>query len=182
MTKGIIFLFSIDSKLTDFLDDPGIEKSTLVKIILVLLLIILFLLTIELRRLFLTRQPLNLSRFFSKVRLEVNLEKDRSFKPRVLILTIRNNGKRETSIEAPVLEYSKIWTKRKFRLSGIKGTQIYPMFIDPGKMHQLRIDTATFHEYDRSIRSFYRARVGVSDVQGRKWRSNAVVLRKSLLT
>lgn len=182
MTKGAIFLFSIESKLTDFLNDPGVEKSTLVKIILVLLLIILFLLAIEVPRLFRNRRPFNLSRYIRKVKMDVVLEKDRSYKPRVLTLTIRNNGRRETSIEAPVLEYRKIWTKRKFRLSGINGHQIYPMFIDAGKMHQLRIDTATFHEYDRSIRSFYRARVRLTDVQGRKWRSNTVVLRKSLFT
>lgn len=182
MTKGAIFLFSTDSKLADFLNDPGVEKSTLVKIILVLLLILVFLLSIEVRRLLQNRRPFNLSRYFRKVKMDVVLEKDRSYKPRVLTLTIRNNGRRETSIEAPVLEYRKIWTKRKFRLSGINGHQIYPMFIDAGKMHQLRIDTTTFHAYDRSIKSFYRARVRVNDVQGRKWKSNAVVLRKSLFT
>lgn len=180
--NAVILLFLIDTKLTDFLNDPGVEKSTLIKIILVLLLIVVFLLAFEVRRLLLNRRPLNLSRYFRKVKLEVILEKDRSYKPRVLTLTIRNNGKHETSIEAPVLEYRKIWSIRKFRLNGIRGNQIYPMFIDAGKMHQLRIDTTTFYEYDRSIKSFYRARVRVADVQGRKWRSNAVVLRKSLFT
>lgn len=184
MTKGAIFLFTTEPNLASFLNEPDLDKSTLVQIIIILLLIILVLLTIEIRRAVLLRQskPLNLFRFFKKVKLEVNLEKDRSFKPRILILTIRNTGTRETNIEAPVLEYRKIWTKRKFRLNGMNGNPIYPMFIDPGKVHQLRIDTTAFHEYDRSIKSFYRAKVRVRDVNGRQWKSNTVILRKSLVT
>jgi hypothetical protein len=97
-------------------------------------------------------------------------------------MTIRNTGKNEADIDAPVLEFRKIWTKRKFKLSGINGNAIYPMFIDTGKSHQLRIETSTFHQYDRSIKSFYWARVIVTDADGRLWKSNSVKLRKSLVT
>ncbi len=182
MTKGYFFLFIFRPQLAFSLFEPNVDKETLVWIIIVLLALLFMMFAIEIRRALLKRKPGSIFRFFRKVRLEVSLEKDRNFKPQVLTLTIRNTGKREVNIKAPVLEYSKIWSKRKFRLNGINGNQIYPMFIDPGKMHLLRIETATFHQYDREIKSFYWARIIIRDVEGRKWRSNAVKLRKSLVT
>lgn len=123
-----------------------------------------------------------LFRFLKKVKLDVVLNKDRLFRPQILTLTIRNTGKYEADLNAPVLEFRKIWSKRKFKLNGIKGQQIYPLFLQPGITHQLVIETSTFHQYDRSIKSFYWARIYVSDIEGRKWKSNNVKLRKSLVT
>jgi len=110
------------------------------------------------------------------------LDKDRLFRPKILTLTITNNSKHDVDIEAPVLEYRKIWSNRKFKLNGINGQQIYPMYIDSGKTHKLRIETSTFHQYDRSIKSYYWACIYVTEVNGRKWKSNSVKLRKSLVT
>jgi len=116
------------------------------------------------------------------VKLNVVLNKDRLFRPQILTLTIRNTGKYEADLNAPVLEFRKIWSKRKFKLNGIKGQQVYPLFLQPGITHQLVIETSTFHQYDRSIKSFYWARIYISDIEGRKWKSNNVKLRKSLVT
>lgn len=182
MTKGILFMYIFKPLLGFSLYNPDVDKETLVRIILILLVLLAILIAYEIRRTFRNRSRGNLFRIFRKIRLQITLDKDRNFRPQVLTLTIRNTGKREAKIEAPVLEYSKIWSKRKFKLNGVNGNQIYPMFIDPGKMHLLRIETATFHQYDRSIKSYYWARIKVRDVDGRKWRSNAVKLRKSLVT
>lgn len=116
------------------------------------------------------------------VRLDVTLEKDKVYRPQVLTMTIRNIGKRDADLNAPVIEFRKIWTKRKFKVNGTNGRQIYPLFLYPGNAHQLEIETASFHQYDRSIRKFYWARIHVSDSQGRQWKSNKVKLRKSLVT
>jgi len=97
-------------------------------------------------------------------------------------MTISNTGKNEADIDAPVLEYRKIWSRRKFKLNGVNGNAIYPMYIGAGKTHQLRIETANFHQYDRSIKSFYWARIIVTDVDGRRWKSKSVKLRQSLFT
>ena len=158
------------------------EKETLVWIILVMAIPFVVLLSISIYRISKNIRPIKLSRLFKKVKLEIVLEKDKPLRPEVLTLTIRNTGKNEADIDAPVLEFRKIWTRRKFKLSGISGQTIYPMFIYPGKSHQLRIETVTFHQYDRSIKSFYWARILVSDVDGRRWKSNKVKLRKSLFT
>lgn len=182
MVKGYYLLFMVRPQLAFSLNEPGMDKGTLVRIIIVLLVLLLVLSTFEIRRALRKRKKWNLFRYFKKVMLEVSLEKDRTFRPQVLTLTISNTGKHEASIEAPVLEYSKIWSKRRFRLNGINGNQIYPMFIDPGKIHQLHIETSTFYQYDNTIKSFYWARIKVMDVEGRKWYSNEIKLRKSLVT
>lgn len=160
----------------------GVEKETLIEIIIILIILLLAVLGYEIQRISRNTNLFGFSRFFRKVQLVITLEKDRLFRPHVLTMTIRNIGKNEADIVAPVLEFKKIWTRRKFKLIGISGQPIYPMYIDTGKTHQLKIETSTFHLYDRSIKSFYWARVYVSDVEGRKWRSNKVKLRKSLVT
>lgn len=182
MIKGyfsllIVSLPGLVSKLAE-----AFEKETLAWMILILAIPYLALLLVVIIRKARNLKSYKISRLFKKVKLEIVLEKDKPLRPQVLTLTIRNTGKNDADIEAPVLEFRKIWTKRKFKLSGISGQPIYPMFIYPGKSHQLRIETVTFHQYDRSIKSFYWARILVSDVDGRRWKSNKVKLRKSLFT
>ncbi|MBL7967651.1 MAG: hypothetical protein JNK09_11675 [Prolixibacteraceae bacterium] len=160
----------------------NVERETLVQTIFVLGSALFILLGWELLRFLRKKYPAGLGRIFKRVKLEILLEKDKPLRPQVLTMTIQNVGKHDADIDAPVLEFRKIWTKRKFRLSGISGTAIYPMFIYPGNAHQLRIEVATFHQYDRSIKKFYWARIYVTDVEGRKWKSNRVKLRKSLVT
>jgi hypothetical protein len=159
-----------------------VEKETLVQIIIILTIILLLLPGRELYRFLRKRYPSGFGRLFIKVKLEIALEKDKPLRPQVLTMTIRNTGKNDANIESPVLEFRKIWTTRKFKLNGTSGQTIYPMFIYPGKAHQLRIETANFHQYDRGIKSFYWAQILVTDVEGRKWRSNKIKLRKSLFT
>lgn len=182
MIKGyfLLLLFSPLLSISQFA--AGVEKETLVWIIIILAILLLAFLGYEIQQVLNKRNSGRFFRFFRKVNLEIVLEKDRLFRPQVLTMTIRNIGKNEVDIDAPVLEFRKIWTKRKFKLNGINGQNIYPMFINTGKTHQLRIETSTFHQYDREIKSFYWARIYVSDVDGRKWKSNDVKLRKSLVT
>ena len=182
MIKGYFLLTSLSlhsivSKLAE-----NLEKETLVWVILVLSVPFLVVLSVFIFRILKNSGPFKLSRFLKRVKLEIELEKDKPLRPTVLTMTIRNTGKNEADINAPVIEFRKIWSIRKFKLNGISGNQIYPMFIDVGKAHQLRIETATFHNYDRSIRKYYWARIFVTDVDGRRWKSNKVKLRKSLVT
>jgi hypothetical protein len=161
--------------------DP--EKLQLLRIIAILIVILVLIIGWEIWKFLKNRRSSGgFFRFLKKVKLEVSLGKDRFFRPQVLTLTIRNTGKYEADLNAPVLEFRKIWSKRKFKLNGIKGQQVYPLFLQPGVTHQLDIETSTFHQYDRSIKSFYWARIYVSDIEGRRWKSNNVKLRKSLVT
>jgi hypothetical protein len=160
----------------------GVDKETLVLIIIFLSVLLLAVLGYEVIRHLRNRNSGFLSILFRKVQLKVSVEKDRLFYPKVLTMTIRNTGNQPVDISAPVLEYRKIWSKRKFKLNGVSGQQIYPLLLEPGKVHRLPIETVTFHQYDSEIRSYYWARIYVSDVEGRKWKSNDVKLRKSFVT
>ena len=146
----------------------GIDSDTLAYIIVVQALVIFILLTYEIWRIFKNKGKGTIWRPFWRIKLVVYLDKDRVLNPRVLTLTIRNAGKREVELNAPVLEFRKIWSKRKFKLSGTNGNYIYPLFIEPGGKHQLFIETSRFHQYDEEIKGFYWARVYLSDAEGRR--------------
>lgn len=160
----------------------GIDKSTLFLVILIETLLIVFLIAYQIRRILKSKGKGTFWRPFWRIRLYVYLDKDRVYNPQVLTMTIKNSGKREVEIESPVLEFRKVWSKRKFKLSGASGNYNYPLIIEPGNKHQLFIETARFHQYDQEIKGFYFARIYLNDVEGRRWRSNDVKLRKSWLT
>jgi len=172
-TNPLLFLTEVSA---------NFEKETLLQVILILGFLLILLVSYEVSRILKSKGKGTLWRPFWRLRLDVYLDKDRAFHPQVLTMTIKNSGKREVEIEAPVLEFRKVWSKRKFKLSGTNGNYNYPTFINPGDKHQLFIETARFHQYDNEIKSFYFARIYVNDVEGRRWRSNDVKLRKSLIT
>lgn len=182
MLKGYFLFINLDIHSIVSGMAEGFEKETLMWIILILaapfLAALLYLIYLNVKR----AGPFKLSRILKSVKLVIHLEKDKPLRPQILTMTIRNVGKNDADIDCPVLEFRKIWTTRKFKLSGISGQQIYPMFIYPGKTHQLRIEVANFHQYDRSIRKFYWAQILLTDMDGRRWKSNKVKLRKSLVT
>jgi hypothetical protein len=171
--KSLLFLSELSS---------GFEKETLVQIVLILAFLLMAIVSYEIWRILKSKGKGTIWRPFWRLKLEVFLDKDRVLHPQVLTMTIKNTGKREVEIEAPVLEFRKIWSKRKFKLNGISGNYIYPMFVNAGEKHQLFIETSRFHQYDNEIKTYYFARIYVTDVEGRKWKSNDVKLRKSLVT
>ncbi len=185
MIKGYYFLFFFGPNYFISKIAAEVEKETLIRIIIIQAALLLVILGIGIIRALHKRYPSGLflfSRLFRRVKLEIILEKDRPLRPQVLTMIIRNTGKHVADINAPVLEFKKIWSNRKFKLNSINGNHNYPMFIEPGRIHQLRIETSTFYQYDRSIKSFYWARICVSDVKGRHWKSDKIKLRKSLVT
>ena len=160
----------------------GMDNSMLVKIILIQTFVIVVFAWYEIRRILKNKGKGTIWRPFWRIKLIVHLDKDRLLNPNVLTLTVKNAGKREVELNAPVLEFRKIWSKRKFKLSGTSGISNYPLLIEPGNKHQVLIETARFHQYDDEIKEYYFARVYLSDIDGRKWKSNDVKLRKSWLT
>ncbi len=160
----------------------GIDNAMLVQIIFIQLFIIVVLVWYEVWRILKSKGKGTIWRPFWRIKLVVYLDKDRVLNPQVLTLTIKNTGKREVELNAPVLEFRKVWSKRKFKLNGTNGNSNYPLIIQPGIKHQVFIETTRFHQYDEEIKGYYFARVYLSDVEGRKWRSNDVKLRKSWLT
>lgn len=182
MKKGISLVFFSFPLLVRSQDLSGMEKETLIQIIYLLVFLLVIVVGWEIYRYFNKHQIRPFAGLFSKTKLEVELEKDKLYRPQILTMTIRNTGTKELEFHTPVLEFRKIWSKRKFKLNGINGRQIYPLFLDPGETHTLRIETANLYQYDKTIKSFYWAQIHVTETNGRLWRSKPVKLRKSLVT
>ena len=85
-------------------------------------------------------------------------------------------------LEAPVLIFRKLFLIRKFKLTGINHSAIYPLYLEAGKVHELRISLSIFHEYDRKLKRYYWSRILMRDTRGRKYTSKYVTLRKSLFS
>lgn len=115
-------------------------------------------------------------------KLKVELSKDRKYRPNVLTLNILNKSNNDIDLEAPVIHFRKLWSKRKFKLTGINRYKIYPLYLEAGKTHELQIDLSVFYRHDRKLKQFHRAKVWVSDTRGKTYSSGYITLRKSLFS
>jgi hypothetical protein len=118
--------------------------------------------------------------FSSKKKVNIELKKDRLYYPDELELTIENTGKKAVDIEQPMLVFSSIWVKRKFRIKGTNNASLYPLYLDKGQSHTLTIDLNRFYSHSKSLRRLPKARVIVFEVEGKKLGSQHVFLRKTL--
>lgn len=114
--------------------------------------------------------------------LKIELTKDRQYRPNVLTLKVSNRSRKDIDLEAPILYFRKLWVKRKFKLKGVDRYEIYPLYLEAGKTHELRIDLSVFFNYDRTLKRYLWAKVRVTDTRGRKYSSRYVTLRKSLFS
>lgn len=118
----------------------------------------------------------------SRSKLKINLLKDRKYRPKVLTLRVENKSRKDIDLEAPVLSFRKLWSKRKFKLKGINRYEIYPLFLEAGKTHELRIDLSVFYDHDRKLKRFFWAKVQLQDTKGKSYSSSFITLRKSLFS
>jgi len=115
-------------------------------------------------------------------KLKIDLLKDRPYRPNVLTMRVTNRSRKDIDLQAPVLCFRKIWSKRKFKLKGINRYEIYPLYLEAGKTHELRIDLSVFYSHDRKLKRFYWAKIRVFDTHGKKYSSSYITLRKSLFS
>ncbi len=120
--------------------------------------------------------------FKRRKKIEVNLAKDRLYYPDILELTITNTGSSDLDIDKPLLIFSSFWLKRKFVLKGISNYYLYPLFLERGQSHKLTIDLNRFYLHDKSLKRLPKAKVIVSEVNGKRLCSCQVLLRKTLFS
>ena len=118
--------------------------------------------------------------FFSEKKVSVELKKDALYYPDELILTINNVGKKPVDIEQPMLVFSSIWVKRKFRIKGTNNASFYPLYLDKEQSHTLTIDLNRFYAHSKSLKRLPKCKVVIFEVNGRKLGSQSVYLRKTL--
>lgn len=118
--------------------------------------------------------------FFKKKKVTITLVKDRLYYPDELVLTIANAGNRGVDIDRPLLILSSIWLKRKFRLKGTNNASFYPLYLDNGQSHTLKIDLNRFYSHDKTLKRLPKASVVVYEAGGKRLGSKSVFLRKTL--
>lgn len=121
-------------------------------------------------------------KWFRRERVEVELVPNRKYRPDELTLVVRNNRRKAVDLEPPVLIIRKLWSVRKFKLKGINRAEIYPLYLESGKTHELQIKLDVFHKHDSSLRSYYWARVLLKDTSGLTYPTNYITLRKSFVS
>ncbi len=118
---------------------------------------------------------------FTKERsVAVRLVKDRLYYPDSLELIVENTGAKAVDIEQPLLVFSSMWLKRKFRLKGTNNASFYPLYLDKGQSHSLNIDLNRFYAHSKSLKGLPKAKVILFEANGRKLGSQSVFLRKTL--
>ncbi|WP_372773745.1 hypothetical protein [Mangrovibacterium sp.] len=120
--------------------------------------------------------------WFSKGNLEIRLTGNKRYRPDTLTLTVRNNQSNAVDLEAPILIIRKLWSIRRFKLKGINRAEIYPLFLDSGKTHELQLKLDVFHKHDPTLRSYYWAMIRIKNTTGRVYTTNYITLRKSLIS
>jgi hypothetical protein len=117
---------------------------------------------------------------FKKKKVTVELMKDRLYYPDTLELTITNTGNTDVDIDTPLLVFSSIWLKRKFKLKGTQNNWFYPLYLMKGQSHTLNIDLNRFYGFDKTLKRLPKVKVIVSEAKGKKLGSRQVLLRKTL--
>ena len=144
------------------------------------LILLLILLSIVFAVIFLIKK-IRYSTLFSKQKVRVEIGKSRLYYPEYVKLTIVNTGNADVDFDRPLLVFDNWWMKRKFRISGVEGRSIYPLFLEKGKTHTLNIDLSPFYGYDRKLKSYPKIRILVFNIKGKYLGSHSVYLRKTLI-
>jgi hypothetical protein len=178
MKKGLtIFFFLAFSGSLLAGDEIGPEGHKLLWILLLLAIAVVaafFLLT--------QKQSKNGFRFSFSTgkKVKVELKKDRLYYPRYLELIVTNDGKQDVDLAGPLLILKGFWYKRKFKLKGTNQNWFYPVFLTRNQSHTLNIDLHRFYGFDKTLKGLPKAKVVVSDINGRHLGSRQVMLRKTL--
>ncbi|MCL3780034.1 hypothetical protein EMN47_06490 [Prolixibacteraceae bacterium JC049] len=106
------------------------------------------------------------------------VERDTMFKPSVITLVIENNSNQPVDIAPPMLTFHNYIQKKKLKVTAINGQKIYPLFLDPGRIHRIAIPTNVFYNRDKSLKYLGFLRVVVKNVNGKKIGSENIQMNK----
>ena len=119
-------------------------------------------------------------KFWKRKKLVIELSKDRLYYPDLIKMTVTNKGNVDIDLEQPLLMFRNMWGKRKFRIKGTNRYSFYPLLLEPGKSHEVTIDLNHFYRHDRRLKKYPRITVVVSEVNGKRFSPQSIMLRKTL--
>jgi hypothetical protein len=110
-------------------------------------------------------------------RVEILLSGNRTLHPSYVLMTVRNIGRREVDLHAPVVVFKRWRSRRLFRILTVKESEIYPMFMDPGQESVVNISLEQFYQSIPELRKACRLSVEMKDDTGRKYKSRTIRLK-----
>jgi hypothetical protein len=156
------------------------DFSPVLKLIVVIVLLACLAFYFLVARLYRKGTPGRKRSFGEKLRrgkVEITLSGNRPIKPSHVLMTVRNTGRREVDLQAPVLIFKRWRSRRRFRILTVKESEIYPMFMDPGQESVVNISLNQFYQSVPELRNACRLSVEMNDDTGRKYRSSTIRLK-----
>ncbi len=174
----ILFYFLIFSTELFAQNEIGPEgrKLFLIMAILIGMLFVLFVLLKPKRKLKSVKRYI-----FRRKKVRLEITKDRMYYPDYLDLTIKNTGNTDVDIDQPLIVFDNFWLKRKFKLKGTNHYRFYPLYLEKGKTHSLKIDINRFYKHDNRLKKFPKMRFVITEINGKRLATGSVFLRKTLL-
>ena len=108
---------------------------------------------------------------------EIHLVKSRRFNPSYIEMTVTNTGKNDIDLNAPVIIFKRWFTKRRFRVLKVEHSEIYPIFLEPGRSSVLDISMDQFYEAVPELQLACRMRIEMIDHKGKSYRSQTIRLK-----
>jgi hypothetical protein len=117
---------------------------------------------------------------FSKMPgLRLLVEKNKVYHPTTLFFKVENKGKKAIDLEQPVIRFKNYITEKAFKIKGVNAAAIYPLYLEPGKSHELVVALQPFYDHAPALKKFQRVRIEIS-YQGKKLKSAYLLLKPGL--
>ncbi len=159
-------------------NEVGPEGAKLIWFLLIPVFVVLFFMLFKKKG----TNPKTVSKpLFQRKRVKIELKKNKNYYPDNLSLTVKNSGNSDIDLDKPLLIFDNFWLNRKFKLKGVGNYSFYPLYLEKGKTHTLKIDLDRFYEHDKKLKKFPKAKVKLFDVNGKHLGSKSVYLRKTLV-
>ncbi len=178
MKKALIgVLFLVFSQQIYAQTEVGPEGSRLFVVLLAaILLIVVLTLIVKPKSKFWTAG----NSIFRRKKIKLQVFSDRLYYPDFLELVITNTGNADIDIDQPLLVFDNFWFKRKFKIKGTNKYSFYPLLLEKGKVHSIKIDINRFYRHDNRLKKFPKTKIIINEVSGKKLSSKSVYLRKTL--
>ena len=177
---GLLFMVNSLKILLLFLIDPGKYFLPGLKLLLIVFLSGCLVFYFWRSRIYKRRTPgrkLSLGERLIPAKIEITISGDRISNPSYIMMIIRNIGKREVDLEAPVLTFRRWRSKRMYRILTVGYSEIYPMLIEPGQESLVNISLEQFYHEVPELRRACRLSVEMKDDTGRRFKSRTIRLK-----
>jgi len=154
--------------------------STLLKWALIIIVLLIVFFIFNSTRAFAKGTPgkkLSFRKRTQSIDVEITLIKSRRFNPSNIGMMVTNTGTKEIDLYAPVIIFSRWFTKRKFRILKVEHSEIYPILLEPGKTSALDILLDQFYEAVPGLQLACRMSVEMKDRNGKRFKSRTIRLK-----